>query len=96
MRLLGRAIIDAFSRKHPDSRPGLKSWSQAIGANDFRHFVELRKIFAAADQVRPYTVFNISGNKYRIIALVHYQLQTVAVQEILTHKNYEKGKWKRS
>jgi mRNA interferase HigB len=96
VRLIGRDLIDAFSRKHPDSRPGLKGWTQTIESNDFRHFVELKKTFGAADQVKPHTVFDISGNKYRIIALVHYQLRTVTVEEILSHKDYAKGRWRKS
>lgn len=95
MRLIGRDLIDVFSRKHSDSRSGLRSWTQAIRSNNFQHFVELKKTFGAADQVKPYTVFDISGNKYRIIALVHYQLQTVTVEEILSHKDYEKRRWRK-
>ena len=96
MRLLGRDQIESFSRKHPDSTSGLKSWAQAIESNSFQHFVELKKTFGTADQVKPHTVFNIAGNKYRIIALVHYQLQSVAVEEVLTHRDYDRGRWRGS
>ncbi len=68
---------------------------QIVESADFRHFVELKNTFGAADQVKPHTVFDISGNKYRIIARVHYQFQTVVVEEVLTHKDYDKGKWRR-
>ncbi|NNN07163.1 MAG: type II toxin-antitoxin system HigB family toxin [Elusimicrobia bacterium] len=86
----------SFMQEHPDSKSGLRSWAQTIESNGFRHFVELKKTFGSADHVKPHTVFNISGNKYRIIALVHYQLQSVAVEEILTHKDYDRGKWRKS
>ena len=96
MRLIGRDLIDVFSGKHPDSRSALKSWAQAVESNDVRHFVELKNIFGTADQVKPHTVFNISGNKYRLIALVSYPLRAIAIQKILTHKDYDKGRWRKT
>jgi len=41
------------------------------------------------------TVFNIGGNKYRLIAFVHYRRKAVYIKRILTHKDYAKGAWKR-
>ena len=53
-------------------------------------------MFGSADQVKPHTIFDICGNKYRIVALVHYLLQSVTVDEVLTHKEYDQGKWRKS
>lgn len=95
MRIVGRDTIQAFMEKYPDSRSSLKSWAQAMEANPFKHFNELKQTLGSADYVRPYTVFNISGNKYRLIALVDYQMSTVLVQQILAHSEYDKGKWRK-
>ena len=95
MRILGRDTIQAFMERYPDSQSSLKSWVQAVEANPFKHFNGLRQSFGSADYVRPYTIFNISGNKYRLIALVNYQIGAVLVQQILTHSEYEKGKWRK-
>ncbi|MBI4357989.1 MAG: type II toxin-antitoxin system HigB family toxin, partial [Candidatus Omnitrophica bacterium] len=64
-------------------------------ANSFKHLNELKQTFGSADYVRPYTVFNISGNKYRLITLVNYQIRTVFVEQILTHREYDRGKWRK-
>jgi len=96
VRLIGRELIDSFSREHPNAKSALKGWTQAIESNGFQHFVDLRRIFGTADHVKPHTVFNIAGNKYRLIALVHYSLQSVVVEEILTHRDYDKGQWRRT
>ena len=64
-------------------------------SNSFKRFVELKKTFGSADQVKPYTVFDISGNKYRLIAVVDYGLQSVAVEGVLTHAEYGKGRWRK-
>ncbi len=93
--MIGRDLLQSFSRKHPDSRSSLNSWTQTIEANSFRHFVDLKKTFGSADQVKPHTIFNISGNKYRLISLIAYPLQSVAVEHVLTHAEYDEGRWRR-
>ena len=95
MRVVGRDIIQEFIQKYPDSQSSLKSWTQAIEANDLKHWNHLKQIFGSADYVKPYTVFNISGNKYRLIALLNFQINTVLIEEILTHSEYDKGKWRK-
>jgi mRNA interferase HigB len=94
VRIIGWDCLEHFARKCPDARSSLKSWSQTIEANTFEHFVDLKRTFGSADQARPHTVFDISGNKYRLIALVHYALQSVAVEHVLTHAEYDQGRWR--
>lgn len=40
------------------------------------------------------TVFNVGGNKHRLIAFVHYLRQIVYIKHILTHEEYDEGVWK--
>ena len=40
------------------------------------------------------TVFNIGGNKYRLIVKIEYKLQTIYIKHVLTHDEYNKEKWK--
>lgn len=94
MRLIGRDRIRAFVREYPDSGPSLRSWVQVIEANRFKHLVDLKATFRSADYVKPYTVFNISGNKYRLVALVDYALQTMSVEYVLTHEEYDERGWR--
>ncbi|MBZ5564876.1 MAG: type II toxin-antitoxin system HigB family toxin [Acidobacteriia bacterium] len=56
----------------------------------------MRQVFARADWVKPYVVFNIAGNKYRLIAEINFRTQTLFIRNILTHQEYAAGKWKRS
>ena len=56
--------------------------------------MELRKVFAHADQVGGLTVFNIGGNKVRLIAAIHYNRRKVYIRAVLTHPEYGAGKWK--
>lgn len=63
-------------------------------SKDFGSLVELRKTFGSADYVRPHTVFDIGGNKYRLIAVIDYGLGLVSIVDILTHAEYDRGRWR--
>lgn len=95
MRVVGRDIVQTFIHKYPDSKSSLNAWGQAIERNHFRHFNDLKQTFGSVDYVKPYTVFNISGNKYRLIALLSYQTSTAMVEQILTHSEYDRAKWRK-
>jgi mRNA interferase HigB len=62
---------------------------------NWRTPAEMKIVYPNADLVGRRTVFNISGNKYRLIARVNYQTQRVFVLYILTHAEYDRGDWKR-
>jgi mRNA interferase HigB len=70
------------------------AWYKVVQQSEFKNFAELRKIFASADHVKGLTVFNISGNKYRLIAAVHYNPGKLYIRHILTHAEYDLGKRK--
>ncbi len=61
----------------------------------FSDFNELRETFASADYVDGLTVFNIGGNKYRLIASIHYNRRKVYIRNVLTHAEYDREGWKR-
>lgn len=61
---------------------------------NFRNFDELRATFPSADTVDGLTVFNIGGNKYRLIASIHFNRGKVYVRHVLTHREYDRGAWK--
>ena len=61
----------------------------------FASFAQLRGAFPHADQVGKFTVFNIGGNKVRLIAAVHYNRNKIYIRHVLTHQEYDAGKWKK-
>jgi mRNA interferase HigB len=96
MQVIGWDIVESFLRDHPKAKRSLNAWRQAMEADIFRHFAELKRVVASADYVKPYTVFNISKNKYRMIAQVAYGIQAVRVVSVLTHEQYDRGSWRRT
>lgn len=47
------------------------------------------------DHVAHLYIFDVGGNKLRIIAAIHFNRQTLFVHDVLTHKEYDAEGWKR-
>lgn len=94
MHIITRRRLLLFGLKHPDAEEPLDRWYQIVKRTNFESFSDLRKTFPSADQVGRLTVFNIGGNKYRLITFTVYEKKRIYIREILTHKEYNKGKWK--
>jgi mRNA interferase HigB len=95
MHVIAKPALIWFWEKHPDSRSSLSAWYKLVQHGEFASFDELRKTFASADHVAGLTVFNIAGNKYRLVAAIHYNRRKLYIRHILTHAEYDLGKWKR-
>lgn len=94
MHIITRKRLNDFAIDHPDAKSGLQHWYKLVKVGKFHTFAELRNVFPNADQVGKLTVFNIGGNKARLIAAIHYNRQRVYIRTILTHAEYDEGKWK--
>ncbi len=94
MRIITRKRLLDFAQKYPDCSSALDSWYRIVNYSTIGSFAELRAIFPSADKVEGLTVFNIGGNKVRLIAAIHYNTQRVYIRHVLTHSEYDKNKWK--
>lgn len=94
MHVISRSSIKDFLKNHPDAETALNGWYKIVKETDFENFANLRKAFPTADKVNDCTVFNIGGNKYRLIAAIHFNRKKVYIRHILTHSEYDQGKWK--
>jgi mRNA interferase HigB len=94
MHIISRKRLNEFAEKHPTARPGLVHWFQLVRKNNYSNFAALRLAFPHADQVGKFTVFNVGGNKVRLISAVHYNRRKVYIRAVLTHADYDAGKWK--
>jgi mRNA interferase HigB len=95
MQVIARSALVQFWTKHPDAENPLGAWYGTMAKEVFTDFNHLRATFASADQVGVFTVFNIGGNKYRLIAAIHYNRHKVSIRHVLTHAAYDRGDWKR-
>ena len=96
MHIITRKRLLEFAEKHPDCSSALESWYRIVKRTNFNSFNNLRQTFPSADIVGNLTVFNIGGNKARLIAAIHYNTHRVYIRHILTHKEYDRGFWRKS
>lgn len=95
MHVISRKALREFWIHYPDSETALVRWFKVMEHTEFRTFEELRATFPTADLVGDWIVFNIGGNKYRLIASIHFNRGKVYVRHVLTHEQYSRGGWKR-
>jgi len=94
VRIISRAAITEFSRTHKEALESLLHWHSVTKRAVWRHLVDVRTDFPHADAVGTFTVFNICGNKYRLVSVIKFRWQIVYIRNILTHDEYDEGKWK--
>jgi mRNA interferase HigB len=95
MHVIAKPALVAFWTAHPSAREPLEAWYRIMRQAHFQNVDELKKTFARADYVQGFTVFDIGGNKYRLIAVIHYGRQKVYIRAFLTHRDYDTDAWKR-
>jgi mRNA interferase HigB len=94
MHVITRKRLNEFADEYPETKAGLAHWYSLVKHNNFSNFVEIRAMFSSADQVGKLTVFNIGGNKVRLIAAIHYNRKKVYIRAVLTHAEYDEDKWR--
>ena len=95
MHIITRKRLNDFAKVHPDCAAGLAQWFKEMRHANFSNIQEVRAIFPHADKVGKFTVFNIGGNKARLIAAIHYNRKKVYIRHVLTHVEYNIGAWKK-
>jgi mRNA interferase HigB len=92
MELRGELLIDEFIEQYPRSKSPLTKWVKEVKEAHWKNFPELRKTYPSADYIAPYVIFNIGGNKFRMVAVVVFSAERVIVNRVMTHEQY--NRWK--
>ncbi|XGA80609.1 type II toxin-antitoxin system HigB family toxin [Halomonas sp. CH40] len=96
MHIITQKRIWEAKDKYPKAATALDSWYRLMKLNDPKDFNAMKNIFPATDKVGDFHVFDIGGNKLRLIAIVHYNIKRVFIRHILSHDEYDRGQWKKS
>lgn len=91
MLVLGRAVLAEFAQAHADVRPQLQAWLAEAEDSEWNSPDELKRRYTTAsllDDNR--VVFNLKGNKYRMLVRIDYRAKVVVVQRLGTHAEYSK------
>jgi len=99
VRAISYKAIRDFAATHADAKRPLDDWFEVAAAADWQSIADVRRDFPHADTVQvasgnTVTVFNIKGNRYRLVTAIKYHWGIVYLLMIMTHAEYSKGKWK--
>lgn len=94
MRTFSKPKLREFWEKYPEAKIPLENWYRVVSKADWNSFADLKTTFRSADLYGDCVVFNIGGNKYRLIVKIRYRTKKVYVRFVLTHSEYDMNKWK--
>ena len=94
MHIISRKKLLEAAERYEDVGKSLDAWYRIAKRAEWKNLMDVRRVFPAADAVDKFTVFNIKGNAYRLIAEINYRTGRVFLRHVLTHAEYSKGGWK--
>jgi mRNA interferase HigB len=99
VRIIHGGTVKRWAVRHPDAAEALAAWLKNAGQASWRSLADVRRVYPHADPVavasnRTAVVFNIRGNRYRLVTAIHYNRQVIYTLLFMTHAEYSKDRWK--
>jgi mRNA interferase HigB len=99
VRIIYGGTVQAWATQHPDAAESLSAWLKNASHSAWCSLAEVRRVYPHADPVkvasgRIVVVFNIRGNRYRLVAAIHYNRQVIYTLRFMTHAEYSKNRWR--
>jgi mRNA interferase HigB len=99
VRILHGGTVKAWATQHRDAAESLAAWLKNATEATWWNLAEVRAVYPHADPVvvasgRTVVVFNVRGNRYRLVTAIHYNRQIVYTLRFMTHAEYSKDRWK--
>jgi mRNA interferase HigB len=95
MHVISRKKLREVWTLVPELEKPLRAWIKVAEKEKWNRFSDVRATFKHSDQVDKYTVFDILENRYRLICIMHFNRGKVFIRQVLTHAEYDRGRWKR-
>lgn len=97
--MIGQKPLREFWDRHKDAETPLRLWYKTAQKATWSSLQDVRNTYPQADAVETkdsgtLTVFNIGGNKFRLVVRIRYDYELINVRCVLTHEEYDEGKWK--
>ena len=97
--MISLKLLRAFWERYPDAQTPLRLWYKTAIHARWASLQDVRRDYPHADGVKTrsgevLTVFNIAGNKYRLIVRIRYDYELINVRHVLTHEEYDENRWK--
>jgi mRNA interferase HigB len=91
MHIITRTRLTEFGRKHEDAAQPLRDWARMMRRKAYAEHLSVRTDFPTADFIGPRNVvFNICGNRYRLVVDMRYDLGRVYIRHVVTHQEYDR------
>ncbi len=98
MRIVSRKSLVQFWEIHKEVETPLLQWFRVVSEARWQNSNDVKQTFNTVDQPiinqKRIAILNVGGNKFRIIASIHFNTQIVFIRDILTHTQYERGSWR--
>ena len=94
VNVVSRTALKSFANAHNFAAEPLDNWYRRARKAKWKNLAEVRLDYPHADLVGKCTVFNIGGNKFRLITKISYVGQAIYIKRVLTHREYSTGEWK--
>jgi mRNA interferase HigB len=94
MRIISKSALVRFWKEHPEAKLSLFAWYKTVRSSTWENFSDVRKTFRRADLYRDCVIFDVGGNKYRLIVKIRYRTKRIYIRYVLTHSDYDKNAWK--
>jgi len=90
VKVVGRQLIEDFCKGHPDASGRMNAWVLEAERSEWRTPNDIKGRYASASFLADNrVVFNIGGNRFRVLTKVNYQLQIVLIERVGTHDEYD-------
>lgn len=98
MRIISERKLREFSQDVTGAEASrrkrvMREWINVVRCADWGNLSEIKRTFNSADAYGDCVIFDVGGNKYRIIGKVGYQKHVVFIRFVLTHFEYDEKKW---
>ena len=91
MRVIARRTLREFLDRHPQAVQPLKSWFKEASNADWKGPVDVKRLYRYASVIAGNrVVFNVGGNKFRLVVQINYEFRIVYVRFVGTHAEYDK------
>ena len=91
MRIFTEQTLKEYIGNHPDARVALQEWVSIVKRSEWTCFADVRQTFGTVDAVgNQHFVFNIKGNRYRLVVVIKFTIRFVYIRFIGTHEEYMK------
>jgi mRNA interferase HigB len=94
MHVISRKKLKEASTRHRDLGVPLDAWFRIAKKAEWENLAGVRKTFSSAGAVGKWTIFNVKGNRYRLITEINYTFGRIYIRHVLTHAEYDRGIWK--